>query len=258
MNNNSSLSKSSLKKIYNLLHASFKSAIANNLIRINPLESVKLPSSEVKTKDIEILTLDEQKAYMRVLDTNKNGTLFLTALLTGMRIGELLALKWDNVDLNNVTITVCQTLRRVRVYDDNGDSESKIVTKEPKTEKGNRTIPIPKTLVLALKKYQLASYNSNDNLVFCTKTGKPFQYNYAWYVHKALCRRAGIRETSIHALRHTFASRSIEAGVDVKTVSDLLGHANTQITWNTYVHSTNDSKRQAADTMEAVYKNMLN
>lgn len=258
MNSNSSLSKSSLKKIYNLLHAAFKSAIANNLIRINPLENVKLPSSEVKPKEIEILTLDEQKAYMKSLETNRNGTLFLTALLTGMRIGELLALKWDNVDLDNAIITVCETLRRVKVYDEKGNSESKIVTKGPKTEKGNRSIPIPKTLVLALKKYQLASYNSVEGLVFCTKSGLPFQYNYVWYTHKALCKKADIRATSIHALRHTFASRSIEAGIDVKTVSDLLGHANTQITWNTYVHSTNDSKREAANTMEAIYKNMLN
>lgn len=258
MNSNSSLSKSSLKKIYNLLYASFKSAIANNLIRINPLENVKLPSSKVKPKEIEILTLDEQKAYMKALETNRNGTLFLTALLTGMRIGELLALKWDNVDLDNATITVCETLRRVKIYDEKGNSESKILTKGPKTEKGNRSIPIPKTLALALKKYQLASYNSDEGLVFCTKSGLPFQYNYVWYTHKALCKKAGIRATSIHALRHTFASRSIEAGIDVKTVSDLLGHANTQITWNTYVHSTNDSKREAANTMEAIYKNMLN
>ena len=257
MNNHSDLSKSSLRKIYNLLHASFKSAIANNLIRINPLENVKLPSSEVKQKEIEILTLDEQKAYMKALDTNRDGILFLTALLTGMRIGELLALKWDNVDLNTGTITVCETLRRVKVYDDKGNSESKILTKCPKTEKGYRSIPIPKTLVLALKKYQLASYNSEEGLVFCTKSGLPFQYNYVWYTHKALCKKANIRETSIHALRHTFASRSIEAGIDVKTVSDLLGHANTQITWNTYVHSTNDSKREAANTMENIYKNML-
>ena len=216
-----------------------------------------MPSSEVKQKEIEILTLDEQKAYMKALDTNRNGILFLTALLTGMRIGELLALKWDNVDLNTGTITVCETLRRVKVYDDKGNSESKILTKCPKTEKGYRSIPIPKTLVLALKKYQLASYNSAEGLVFCTKSGSPFQYNYVWYTHKALCKKANIRETSIHALRHTFASRSIEAGIDVKTVSDLLGHANTQITWNTYVHSTNDSKREAANTMENIYKNML-
>ena len=131
INKHSDLSKSSLKKIYNLLYASFKAAIANNLIRINPLENVKLPSSEVKQKEIEILTIDEQKAYMKALNTNRNGIIFLTALLTGMRIGELLALKWDNVDLNSGTIIVCETLRRVKVYDDKGNSESKILTKCP-------------------------------------------------------------------------------------------------------------------------------
>lgn len=168
-----------------------------------------------------------------------------------------MALKWANVDLDNATITVCETCRRVRVYDNDGESISKMVTKGPKTEKGNRDIPIPKTLILSLKKYKLSSNKSEEGLVFCTKSGLPMQYNYVWYTHKALCKKANIRPTTIHALRHTFASRSIEAGIDVKTVSDLLGHANTQITWNTYVHSTNNSKRAAADTMKKMYKDLL-
>lgn len=257
MNEKKSLSRSSLKKIYLLLNVTFKSAIANNLIRLNPMDSIKLPSSEVKTKEIEILTLDEQKAYMKALRHHKKGTLYLTALYTGMRIGELLALKWHHIDFNNATISVCESLRRVRVYEDDGSSESRLVTKSPKTEKGYRDIPIPKPLLLELKKYKLSCNKSDENLVFCTKTGKPFQYNYVWYTHKALCKKANIRPTTIHALRHTFASRSIEAGIDVKTVSELLGHTDTQVTWNTYVHSTDDSKKAAADTMGKLYQSLL-
>ncbi len=258
LNEKKSLSRSSIKKIYLLLNVTFKSAIANNLIRLNPTLEVKLPSSEVKPKEIEILTLDEQRAYMKVLERHKQGTLFLTALYTGMRIGELLALKWDNVDLEDATITVCESLRRVRVYEDDGSSESKLVTKSPKTEKGYREIPIPKPLLLELKKYKLSSNKSNVNLVFCTKAGKPLQYTYIWRTHRSLCEKADIRPTTIHALRHTFASRSIEAGIDVKTVSELLGHTDTQTTWNTYVHSTEDSKKAAADTMGKLYQSLLN
>ncbi|MBS5800063.1 MAG: site-specific integrase [Clostridiales bacterium] len=256
-NEKKSLSKSSLKKIYELLNKSFKFAISNNLIRLNPIESVKLPSSEVKTKETEILTLDEQKAYMKVLEHHKQGILYLTALYTGMRIGEVLALKWHHIDFDNATISVCETIRRVRVYENDGASESKLITKSPKTQKGYREIPIPKPLLLELKKHKLSSYKSNDKLVFCTKTGTPLQYTYVWKTHRTLCKKACIRPTTIHALRHTFASRSIEAGIDVKTVSELLGHTDTQITWNTYVHSTNDSKKAAADTMGKLYQSLL-
>ncbi len=144
------------------------------------------------------------------------------------------------------------------MYEDDGSSESKLVTKSPKTEKGYREIPIPKPLLLELKKYKLSSNKSNVNLVFCTKAGKPLQYTYIWRTHRSLCEKADIRPTTIHALRHTFASRSIEAGIDVKTVSELLGHTDTQTTWNTYVHSTEDSKKAAADTMGKLYQSLLN
>lgn len=257
LNEKRSLSKCSLKKINLLLNVAFKSAIANNIIRINPITEVKLPSSEVKTKEIEILTLDEQKAYMKALESHKQGTLFLTALYTGMRIGELLALKWGSISFQDATIMVCESSKRVRIYDQNGVSTSKLVTKSPKTQKGYREIPIPKPLLLELKKYKLSSNKSCDNLVFCTKSGNPFTYTYVWRAHKALCKKADIRSITIHALRHTFASRSIEAGIDVKTVSELLGHTNTQITWNTYVHSTGDSKKAAADTMGKLYESLL-
>lgn len=257
LNENKSLSKSSLRKIHLLLNMSFKSAIANNLIRLNPTLEVKLPTSEVETKEIEILSLDEQKAYMKILGHHRYGTLFLTSLYTGMRIGELLALKWHNIDFESATITVCESLRRVRVYNDDGSSSNEFITKSPKTQKGYREIPIPKPLLLELKKYKLSSNKSVDELVFCTRTGTPLRYNYIWHTHKSLCKKASIRPITIHALRHTFASRSIEAGIDVKTVSELLGHTDTQITWNTYVHSTNDSKKAAADTMGRLYQSLL-
>lgn len=257
LNEKKSLSKSSLKKIYELLNNSFKFAISNNLIRINPITEVKLPSSEVKAKEIEILTIDEQKAYMNALDNCRLKILFMTLLYTGMRIGEAMALKWDNVDFDNATITVCESFKKVKQYESDGSSINVALTKAPKTTKGNRLIPIPTSLVFELKKFKLSRTNNKNGLVFCSRNGTPLEYNTIRRSHLSTCQKANIRVVTIHALRHTFATRSIEAGIDVKTVSELLGHASIEITLNTYVHSTDNSKKAAANTIEKLYQSLL-
>lgn len=257
LNEKKSLSKSSLKKIYELLNNSFKFAISNNLIRVNPITEVKLPSSDVKTKEVEILTLDEQKAYMNALDNCRLRILFMTLLYTGMRIGEAMALKWDNVDFDNATITVCESFKKVKQYESDGSSINIALTKAPKTTKGNRLIPIPTSLVFELKKFKLSSTNNKNGLVFCSRNGTPLEYNTIRRSHLSTCQKANIRVVTIHALRHTFATRSIEAGIDVKTVSELLGHASIEITLNTYVHSTDNSKKAAANTIEKLYQSLL-
>ena len=253
LNSHTSLSKSSIKKIYGLLNGSLKAAVSNNLIRTNPAEDVKLPNSESKPKEIEILTREEQHAYMSQLGHYRNGVVFLTALYTGMRIGELLALKWDNVDFENKTIKVCESAKRVKVYDNKGQSENKMVTKEPKTVKGNRVIPISDTLANILNDIS----EDKQGFVFKSRTGGQLQHSKVWDAHCRICNKAKIRHVGIHALRHTFASRCIENGVDIKTVSDLLGHADVAITLNVYVHSNDQTKRAAATSIENLYNDIL-
>lgn len=253
LNGHTSLSKSSIKKIYGLLNGSLKAAVSNSLIRTNPAEDVKLPNSESKTKEIEILTREEQQAYMAQLGHYRNGVVFLTALYTGMRIGELLALKWDNIDFENKTIKICESAKRVRVYDNKGNSESKMVTKTPKTVKGNRVIPISDTLANVLNDIS----KDKQGFVFKSKTGRQLQYSMVWDTHCRICEKANIRHVGIHALRHTFASRCIENGIDIKTVSDLLGHADVTITLNVYVHSNDQTKRAAATSIENLYNDIL-
>lgn len=253
LNSHISLSKSSLKKIYNLLNGSFKAAVSNGLIRINPIASVKLPNSELKTKEVEILTLEEQKAYMNELERHSNGVVFLTALYTGMRIGELLALRWENVDLKNKTIKVCESSKRVKIYNNKGIGETQTVTKTPKTDKGNRIIPISDSLVSILDNIT----SEKEGLVFRSRTGNQLQHSMVWDTHCRICKNANIRHVGIHALRHTFASRCIEKGVDIKTVSDLLGHADVTTTLNIYVHSNDDTKRAATVAIDNLYTEIL-
>nr|WP_307991266.1 tyrosine-type recombinase/integrase [uncultured Niameybacter sp.] len=257
LNEKKSLSKSSLKKIYELLNNSFKTAISNNLVRLNPMEGVALPTSKINTSEIEILTLTEQKSYTQALGNELYGILYLTTLLTGMRLGEIIALKWHNVNLNEATITVCESYKRVRKYNSNGTSFTTIDKKRPKTQKGTRTIPIPQALVTALKTYKLASPNSAENLVFCTSSGNCLSDSNIRKYHDRICKAANIRNVSFHALRHTFATRMIENNVDVKTVSEMLGHTTVELTLNRYVHSTHETKRIAADAMDKLHKELL-
>lgn len=257
LNEKKHLSSSSLNKIKQLLNGAFKSAISNNLIRINPVMDVTPPKSEVTPKDIEILTVDEQKAYIDALWHESSGILYLTTLFTGMRLGEVIALKWDNVDLVNGVITVCESYRKVRKYNEDGTFYNTTDKKKPKTEKGIRNIPIPKFLNSELKKHKLASPKTDENLVFCSKNGTPRQVANIRRSHLNICKRANIREITFHALRHTFATRMIENQVDVKTVSELLGHSSIEITLNTYVHSTDESKRAAANVQENFYNSLM-
>lgn len=93
--------------------------------------------------------------------------------------------------------------------------------------------------------------------MFCSRNGTPLEYNTIRRSHLTTCQKANIRVVTLHSLRHTFATRSIETGIDVKTVSELLGHASIEITLNTYVHSTDKTKKSTADTIEKFYQSLL-
>lgn len=255
-NSKKEYSRSYLKTLKNILNGAFESAIANNHIRINPVSSVKLPTLESKRTSVEILTPTQQKAYMGSLERYTHGIIFLLGLYTGMRIGELCALKWSNIDMDNCVIHVIESIKYIKNYNDDGTSSNMMVTKTPKTSKGTRDIPIPNTIVEKLIAYRKTSYKSDDDLVFCTKTGKPLLHFYVSKTHKAICKKAGIDEVTIHALRHTFATRCIENGIDVKTVSELLGHADVSITLSVYLHSTPETKKAAIDKLAKMYDNI--
>lgn len=250
------LSKGTIKGIKKVLKLMFDSAIDNSLIRISPLQRLKLPVSEVKEKGIEVFTIEEQKAYMEAIKQSTYYMLFLTALYTGMRQGELIALKWQNVDLQNCTINICESYKRVIDYKEDGTTEIYLNKKEPKTESGTRIIPIAPFLAQKLKEYKKTSVTNIENLVFCTRKGSPCDPRTLRRSHYLRCRRAGIRETPFHSLRHTFATRAIENGMDVKTVSQILGHKDVMITLRTYVHSTEKSRKQVADMMDKLYQSL--
>ena len=249
------LSEAYMHRIRILLNGSFKTAILNNLIRTNPLTGFKPPKSEKEESTFEVLTKDEQSIYMAYAKE----PIILTALFTGMRLGELLALKWYNVDLDSRIISVVESYNRAKVYDEKGNYTTKDLFKEPKSKSGTRKIPIPQFLATQLKKHKLLSkYAKDDDLVFCTSTGKVYSTSNIRRLHHMILKKSGLRHVKFHALRHTYATRLLEAGENFKTLQVLLGHADIQTTMNIYAHVTEETKFGAADLQEKLFKELTN
>lgn len=190
-------------------------------------------------KPIRVLNKNEEKALLNTLesDTDIFKLGILISLLTGVRIGELCALRWEDVDFKECVITVNRTMQRVQIEGKNNKTEIIITT--PKTNTSFRQIPIPKMLV----DYIIGFKSSNDQYILTNKNGNYIEPRVMQYKFKKYLQVAGISDANFHALRHTFATRCIEAGVDVKVLSEVLGHSNVNITLDRYVHNSIDYKK---------------
>lgn len=201
-----------------------------------------------KKKDLEVLTIKEQLTLESVvwIDCDERKVGVLLSLYAGLRIGEVCGLKWDDIDFEANTIHIRRTVERVaNVNCKETDKKTKLVVGDAKTISSNRKIPIPKPLIELLKGY----VDKPDKYVI---QGTAYPYTdprtYQYRFHSYL-EQGNLRNVNFHALRHTFATRCVESGMDVKTLSEILGHANVNITLNTYVHSSMEQKQLQLDNM---------
>lgn len=232
------LSPSYVKSIMLIINAAIQFAVKEEICAPlkTPISKPTLTKSELR-----ILSFDEQKKlemYLRLgTDPSKLG--ILLSLHTGLRIGEVCALSWDDIDFINRIIKVRHTVARVRNTSEKTTSQTKLIIDSPKTKASVRDIPIPSVLLSELvshRKVSESKYIISDKDTFVSP--RTFEYRY----HRILS-ESGVESVNYHALRHTFATRCIEAGVDVKSLSEILGHANVGVTLNTYVHSSMEMKR---------------
>lgn len=198
----------------------------------------------------QVLTLEHQKqleAYLMANMCPENLGIML-CLYTGMRIGEICALKWSDVDLDSCLINVNRTVLRIRNTQVGGKQpKTVIVTGTPKTDSSQRAIPVPKAIGKLLKtegKQQSTDYY----VATCsTRLMEPRRY---YEKYKQILRKCGITTNyTFHALRHTYATRCIENGIDPKVVSELLGHSSVTITLNRYVHPTMEMKKRCVERL---------
>lgn len=264
------LSPKSLKNIYNMFHEAINQAIVNQKMIRNPLLGVKLPKQQQAER--RVLSADEQESLQTVTRMAEElpayGIIF--ALSTGVRLGELVALQWKDVNFNNHSIRVRRTAGRLKKVDENGQlveksegtTATEIVIRTPKSLTSARIIPIFPELWADLMEYRekqnavkdaLGSDYHDGDYIFSTVDGRLYDPRTFEDLFKRKVALAKIEETNFHALRHTFATRALEAGMDIKVLSSILGHAQASTTLNLYGHALPDHKKVSMEKMSEFY-----
>lgn len=208
--------------------------------------SVKYPT-EQKKQELEVLSIAHQRGIMRYVRDNftfRNLGIFI-CLSTGMRIGEVCALKWGDIDLNQETISVNRTIERIYVIE-NGERHTELVIGSPKTKNSIREIPMSHELLRLVRPLKKVM---NDDYFILTNEEKPTEPRTYRNYYKQLLRRLNIPDLKFHGLRHSFATRCIESQCDYKTVSVILGHASISTTLNLYVHPNMEQKKKCINRM---------
>lgn len=209
-------------------------AVKDKLIRLNPAEGRKLPS--VKKKEMQVLTREEMQRFLIQAREDGYFELFLMDLSTGLRRGELLALQWDDLNFETGELRITKQVSRVR---------GKLTVSEPKTKAAIRTLILPPAILEMLRVYK-SNFNSRWMFPSPKKEDSPLD---PASVRKRLCKtleRAGCKRVRFHDLRHTFATIALEYGMDVKTLSTVIGHNSVATTLNIYAHITDDMRATAA------------
>ena len=207
---------------------------------------IKYPANEQK-KELDVMSTDNFKQILAYLQKNFTfqGLGIIITMNTGMRIGEICGLQWGDIDMDTNCISVQRTVERIYVME--GDKKyTKLVINTPKTQNSCRQIPMSKDL-LALVKPLMKVVNKSYYVL--SNSDKPIEPRTYRNYYKDLLAQLGIPDLKFHGLRHSFATKCIEAGCDYKTVSVLLGHANISTTLNLYVHPNADQKKRCIDKM---------
>lgn len=254
---------STIRQTYMTMGTFFKSAKDNGFIDRHPMDGVRYTKPVRAVDDIHFLTVDEQKRFLEAAKGSHNYAQYALILETGLRTGEMIGLTWDAIDWAKRTLTVNKTLE-FRYKQDEWRAGP------PKTESSYRTIPLTDTAYDILRIiYDTREYRNESNglstvltfmdrktgqkrklvmrdLVFINwRTGMPAKNSsYDTHLYK-LCDEAGIKRFCMHALRHTYATRAIESGMQPKVLQKLLGHASSKTTMDRYVHVTDDSMQKA-------------
>lgn len=212
--------------------------------------------------DVEIIYPKEEKREMRVLNLQEQQKLIsfllkdideikfgmLLSLFTGMRVGEICALKWENISLEERTVTVRDTMQRLQLLEEIGGKKTKVFVGSAKSDSSRRKIPLSSTI------YNLCCVMKKEDDAFVLTGNKEhfFEPRLLQYRFNKYCAECELEGVHFHTLRHTFATRCAEVGFEVKSLSEILGHSNTKVTLDRYVHSSFELKRNNIEKLQAV------
>ena len=232
------------------MSALFDSAVENQLIVKNPVsKTVKCITGE-QPKPRRVLTQEEQRIFLETAEGKSNYNQYAFVLQTGLRAGEMAGLKWSDIDLDKKVLKVTRTI-------DYRSNDVDWEIRSPKSRAGVREIPLTKEAVRILEdqKKKIRSVSVLElkyrDFVFLSQNGKPIKNSTYNKDLARICRKAGIEHFSMHTLRHTFATRCAESGMNPKTLQSIMGHSNIGVTMDIYVHCTSDQKAQELRNIEA-------
>lgn len=238
------LSADYVKAMSNIIKMVIEFAVSEELCL--PLKS-KISRPIEEKDDIPILSHEDQAKLKAYIDNNMDltGLGIIISLYAGLRIGEVCALTWNDIDLRLGIIHIRHTVARIKQNDCFERNGSKLILDKPKTKSSQRDIPISSILMPYLC---AAQRNATSEFVVSDKDQFISPRTYEYRYHRVM-QKSVIDDVNYHALRHTFATRCVEADVDIKSLSEMLGHSNVSITLNTYVHPSMDLKRKQLEKL---------
>lgn len=240
----SKLAPKTVRSVFSVLCLGLDAAYDKKLIS-DFYSKTKLP--KLKRKEVKVFTKQEQRQIEQFIESsdNPNDIGILVCFYTGIRIGELCALDYKNIDLKRGIISITQTLYRVK--DSSGKKKTVLSISTPKSESSVRDIPLPKFLIAKLKARNIGSgFLINRNGRFIETTVYARRY-------KKILEQLDIPYRKFHSTRHSFATRALEIGMDIKTLSEILGHSSPTVTLNLYSHSLPEHKRKEMDRLGKLY-----
>ena len=242
--NDKPLSVNTIYGIISVLKQGFNLAISLDLINKNPTTSIKMPKAS--EKEICALTREEQKKVEEYCINNRKGNYIgiILCLYTGIRLGELLALTWNDIDFEKKILFIRKTTYKAKIA-----GKNEIIVDKPKTKKSKRVIPLPDKII------NLLSYIKNQSeseYVISTNKHNIVDVRSYQRTFESILSRCHVKHYNFHCLRHTFATRALELGMDIKTLSEILGHTNVAITLNRYAHSLFEYKVQEMNKISSL------
>ena len=229
------LSAKTVRNINQVISSAMDFAVAQKIIPENPCKAAALP--KVEHKEMKTIPVEQLQTFLQEAKATGVYEMYYIELATGLRRGELLGLKWADIDWKNGIIKVRRQIARV---------DGQIVEAPLKTKNSYRAVTISQPAIEVLKQQK---EKTNDEYVFPSPNGGPISPDSVNNMLKRVLARAGIPKVRFHDLRHTFATIALQNGVDIKTVSGMLGHFSAGFTLDTYAHVTTAAQKEAADTM---------
>ena len=229
-----------------MLHNALDWAVKERLILRNPTKDCIIP--KIQKREMKILHPEDMKAYLEAADKRGVLPMFYLELVTGIRKGELTALLWSDLDEERRTVSVSKQAVE--------DRNRNVTISRPKTENSVRKISIPQSAVELLRQ-EHKNHPDNPWMFPSPRTGEMYHPDSIAKLHEKILRDTGLEHIRFHDLRHTFATMALQNGVDVKTVSSMLGHYDAGFTLRTYTHATRQMQEQAAERMGSFMERVM-